>query len=60
MYDTKQGVDSMPHLVAEQVFEGDDVLVLAQVAHDPNLPEDVLRVDAACGLQVCLSRLRRI
>lgn len=35
------------HLVAEQVFEGDDVLVLAQVAHHSHLPQDVLCVDAA-------------
>lgn len=35
-----------PYLVAEKVFQGDDVLVLTQVPHDSHLPQDVLRVDA--------------
>lgn len=46
----------MPHLVAEKVFKGDDVLVLAQVAHHSDLPQDVLRVDAVyCLVSLCVS-----
>ena len=41
------------HLVGEEVFEGDDVLVLPQVAHDPHLPQDVLGIHAVCRCCCC-------